>query len=185
MSISTLYQLSAAASGLAGICIILGTLLQDLLKNKKGAFFNFLGALIGLFGVTGVYLWQRAESGAFGLVAYLVVFLGLALIACTDFSGSFVYPNLSEDQVAQLGKSPAMIAIYISFLIFLVGEILFGISTIRAGVFPTAPTILFMIGFFLTIARAAYPKITFVGLTMSGCGLIWWGVSLWSLAVGA
>ena len=182
MSITTLYQLSAVAGGLAGLCIIMGTLLQDLLKNKKGAFFNFLGALIGLLGVTGVYLWQRAESGVFGLVAYLVVFIGLALIACTDYSGSFVYSNLSEDQVALLGKSSAMIATYTSFLVFLVGEILFGISTIRARIFPTAPTILFMIGFFTTIVRVAYPKITFIGLTLSGCGLIWWGVSLWSLA---
>jgi hypothetical protein len=184
MSTATLYSLSAVAGIIAGISIILGTLLNDLLKTSKGTFFNFLGALIGLFGLTGVYLWQRNETGIFGVVAYIVVFIGMALVACTDYSGAFVTPNLSEDEVNRLSNSPVMMVTMISFSIFLVGEILFGISTIITGVFPWIPSVLFIIGFLATVVRPVYQIITFFGLTLSGIGLIWWGVSLWSMAGG-
>lgn len=70
----------------------------------------------------------------------------------------------------------------ISYMIFLVGEILFGVSTFIAGIYPKIATVLFMIGFLVTPVRPAYPAITFFGLTLSGVGLIWWGVSLWIMA---
>jgi len=183
MSTTTLYSLSALAGIIAGICIILGTVLNDLVK-KNGAFYNFLGALIGLFGITGVFLWQRNEAGTFGVVAYVVVFIGLALIACNDYAGSFITPNLPSDVQTQLGNSSFMRVMYISFSIFLVGEILFGISTIMAGVFSKITAMLFMIGFLGTTMRPVNQFITFIGLTMSGAALIWWGVSLWTMAGG-
>lgn len=184
MSTATLYSLSGFAAIIAGICIIAGTVLNDLLKTGKGTFFNFFGALIGLFGVTGMYLWQRAESGAFDLVAYVAVFFGLALIVCIDFSGAFITPNISEDELTRLGSSAAMRNILIASAIFLVGEILFGISVFRVGIFPKVATLLFTIGFLATPVRPAYPIVTFAGLTVSGSGLIWWGVFLFSMAGG-
>jgi hypothetical protein len=182
MSTATLYSLSAIAGVVAGICIILGALLNDLLKTQRGTIFNFLGALIGLFGITGFYLWQRTEFGAFGLVAYVLAFIGFALIACIDYMGAFIAPT--EEEIASLQKSSAMMVAMVSGLIFLVGEILFGIATFRAGILPKIATVLFMIGFLATPLRAAYPIITFIGLTASGMGIIWWSVSLWSLAGG-
>lgn len=181
MSTLTLYSLSAVASILSGIFIILGSVLNDLLKRSKGAFYNFLGALIGLFGITGIYLYQREEAGIFGFIAYVFIFIGLALIACIDYSGSFVTPNLSDDQKARLGKSSAMQATYFSFLIFLIGDILFGIMALSAGVFPKIATVFFMIGFLATMVRPVYQIITFIGLSLSGIGLIWWGVSMWMM----
>ena len=184
MITATLYSLSAIAGMLAGIFIILGALLNDLLKTQRGTIFNFLGALIGLFGITGFYLWQRVEFGVFGLVAYVLVFIGFALIACIDYMGSFITPGLTEEQMASLQSSSAMTAAMISGLIVLVGEILFGIATFMAGIFPKVATVLFMIGFLATPVRQVYPIITFIGLTMSGVGIIWWSVTLWSLAGG-
>lgn len=184
MTTATLYSLSAIAGVIAGVCIILGTLLNDLLKTKRGTIFNFLGALIGLFGITGIYLWQRVEFGIFGLVAYVLVFIGFALIACIDYMGSFIAPGLSEEQMASLQTSSAAVAAMISGLIMLVGEILFGIATFRAGIFPRIATVLFMIGFLATPVRPVYPIITFIGLSISGVGIIWWSITLWSLAGG-
>lgn len=184
MTTATLYSLSAIAGVIAGVCIILGTLLNDLLKTQRGTIFNFLGALIGLFGITGIYLWQRVEFGIFGLVAYVLVFIGFALIACIDYMGSFIAPGLSEEQMASLQTSSAAVAAMISSLIMLVGEILFGIATFRAGIFPRIATVLFMIGFLATPVRPVYPIITFIGLSISGVGIIWWSITLWSLAGG-
>lgn len=184
MATATLYSLSAIAGVIAGIFIILGTLLNDLLKTARGTVFNFLGALIGLFGMTGFYLWQRVEFGVFGLVAYILVFIGFALIACIDYMGSFIAPGLSEEEMASLQKGSAMMAAMISGLIMLVGEILFGIAAFRTGIFPRFATVLFMIGFLAIPVRAAYPIVTFIGLSISGVGIIWWSISLWSLAGG-
>ena len=184
MATETLYRLSAVAIIIAGFSIILGALLNDLLKTQKGTFFNFLGALIGLFGITGLYLWQRFEFGIFGFVAYVIVFVGLALIACIDYFGTFITPSLPKDAMDKLAESTAMQITIISYMIFLVGEILYGIAVFRAGIFSRIATVLFMIGFLATPVRPAYPIVTFIGLTISGVGMIWWGISLWSLAGG-
>jgi len=183
MAIETLYRLSGIAAIIAGVSIFVGTVLNDLVK-KNGAFFNFMGALIGLFSVTGIYLWQRAESGVFGLVGYAAMFIGLTLIACIDFAGALITPSISEDEQTKLGTSAAMRNIMIASLIFLVGELLFGISVLRAGAFPKIPTVMFMAGFVATAMRPVYPLITFVGLTISSSGLIWLGVSMISMAGG-
>ncbi len=182
MATDTLFSLSALACILAGISIITGTILNDLIKNTKGSLFNFLGALIGLFGITGMYLWQRDTSGIFGLIAYVAVFVGLTLIVCIDYFGSFIAPSLPENELNKLGSSAAMQVTMISALIFLLGEILFGISVFITGILPRIATVLFMVGFPTTSVRRAYPIITFIGLTLSGVGLIWWGVSLLRLA---
>jgi len=181
---ATLFSLSAVAGVIAGVCIILGAILNDLLKTERGTIFNFLGALIGLFGITGFYLWQRVEFGIFGLVAYVLVFIGFVLIACIDYMGAFIAPGLSEEEMARMQQSSAMMVTMISGLIFLVSELLFGIAAFRANIFPRIATVLFMVGFLATPVRAAYPIFTFVGLTFSGIGIIWWGVTLFSLTGG-
>jgi hypothetical protein len=69
MTTTTFLSFTAIAGFIAGTCIIIGTVFTDLVKSKVGTTFNFLGALIGLFGLTGVYLWQSKDAGVFGLVA--------------------------------------------------------------------------------------------------------------------
>lgn len=183
MSAPTLYGDSAVAGTISVTCIILGTVLTDLLKTTRGTVFNLLGTLIGLLGETGVYLWQALEAGVFGLVAYMAVHLGLVLIACTDCSGAFVVPRLSEDEVSRLGSGPAMVVTAISGFVFLIGEILFGISTIVTGVYRVIPAVLFMTGFLWVLFRPVKQIVTLLGLSLSGAGLIWRSVSLWLAAV--
>lgn len=129
-------------------------------------------------------MWQRVEFGVFGLIGYIPVFIGFVLIACINYMGSFIAPGLSEEEMASLQKGSAMMAAMISGLIMLVGEILFGIATFRTGIFPRIATVLFKIGFLAPPVRAAYPIVTFIGLSISGVGIIWWSISLWSLAGG-
>jgi hypothetical protein len=162
MSEATLYTLSAYAGILSGVSIFIGTLLTDLINTSKGTLFNFLGALIGLFGVTGIYVWQ---SG--------------------DFWGYFFSPSLTEEQLAEIGKSSAMQVTYISFFIFLIGDLLFGLSVIMAGKFPVIASLLFTIGFIGTVFRPMNQLITFVGLTLSSIGLAWWCLTLISFIGGS
>ena len=80
MSRSRYYRLQAVTAVITGACIILIPLLFYIVNAPAGTVFNFLSLLTGLFVVTGLYLWQRARSVAFGLVASVVLFIGLAII---------------------------------------------------------------------------------------------------------
>jgi len=73
----------------------------------------------------------------------------------------------------------------LSLLIFLIGEILFGISVIRAGVYSRIPAILFMLGLIIVALHPTgiFPEsVVDIGATAVGIGLIWWSIDLNKLA---
>ena len=180
MSTTTLYNLSAVTAVISGICIILGSVLSNLMNSPKGTALNFFSTLFGLFAVTGVYLWQREPSGIFGGIAFAAVFVGLTLMMCVDYFGAFILTSLTPEDFTKLQNDQVMMVKTVSGLIFLVGEILFGISVILAGVLAPIAAVLFMVGFLFTPLRQAYPRIVVFGSVLSGTGIIWWGVMLWS-----
>jgi len=183
MSTTTLYRLSALAALLSGACIIIGKLLALLPDPQAGEVFDFLSPLFALFVVVGIYLRQREESGLFGGVAFIVMFIGLALVASLDYFGAFIRLQLPEVAVEQLMEGPSGTAVVVSALIFLLGEILFGISVIRAGVFSKIAAVLFMIGLFPVPLSGVLPdSVVAIGSIVAGIGLIWWGTDLYRLA---
>jgi hypothetical protein len=183
MSKSTLFRLSALAALVSGVCIIVGKLLALLPDPQAGEVFDFFSPLFGLYAILGIYLWQREQSGTFGGVAFVVVSFGLALVLCLDFFGAFIRLQLAEDTTAQLMDGPAGLVAAISGLTFLVGEILFAISVMRAGVFSKIAAWLFMIGMVPVPLVDVFPfSIVAVGSVLAGIGIMWWGLSLWSFA---
>lgn len=116
MSTLALYHLSGVASICAGLCIILGSLYSNLVKPEGtlGAAFNFLSARLGLFGITGLYVFQRAQAGGFGFIAYVVIFIGLALIMCIDYGGTFMVPSLSAEEAMKFQSGPSLTAQMVS-----------------------------------------------------------------------
>jgi len=183
MSTSTLFRLSALAALVSGLCIIVGKVLAWLPDPQAGEVFDFISPLFGLFAILGIYLWQRERSGVFGAVAFSVVFIGLALVMSLDYFGAFIRLRLPEDTMAQLMDGPAGLIAGISALIFLVGEILFGISVLRAGVFSRIAAWLFMVGFVpMTLFELLPNTVVWGGSVLAGVGIIWWGLSLWSFA---
>ena len=92
MSTATLYSASAIAGIISGIFLIVGSVFNNLVKSGSGGKFNFFAALFGLFSVLGIYLWQRDQTGIFGLIAFVMVFIGLVLIACIDYNSMILLP---------------------------------------------------------------------------------------------
>ncbi len=184
MSTSNLYRLSALAAMLSGICVIIGKLLALFPDPQAGEILDFFSPLFGLFATLGIYFWQRKQSGAFGAVAFIVVFTGLVLVTALDYFGAFIRLEIPTDVMAQIMEgSTGMVAAF-SGLIFLVGEILFGISVIRAGVFPKIAAVLFVVGFIPVPLVEVFPfGIVAAGSVMAGVGIIWLGLSLWSQQV--
>jgi len=183
MSTKTLYRLSALAGMLSGLCIIIGKLLIPLPNRQIGEIIDFFSPLLALFFAVGLYLRQQRESGIFGGIGFIVLFLGLATVVCLDYFGAFVAPYLPDGVMEQILESPTGVVAAISGLIFLIGEILFGISVIRAGVFSKFASILFMVGTFFVPLGGIFPESAVViGSIIAGVGLIWWGIELYRRA---
>jgi len=183
MSTKALYRLSALAGILSGLCIIIGKLVIPLPNRQIGEVIDFFSPLFALLFAVGLYLRQRRESGVFGGVAFIVLFLGLATVVCLDYIGAFIAPYLPEGMVDQILDGPTGMVAATSGITFLLGEILFGISVIRAKVFSKIASILFMVGMFFVPLGSVFPESAVViGSIIAGVGLIWWSYELFNLA---
>ena len=183
MSTKTLYRLSALAGILSGLCIIIGKLVIPLQNRQIGEIFDFFSPLFALLFAVGLYLRQRRESGVFGGVAFIILFMGLATVVSLDYIGAFVDPYLPEGMVDQILEGPTGAVAATSGLTFIFGEILFGISVIRAGLFSKIASILFMIGMFFVPLGSVFPEsFVVIGSIIAGIGLIWWSTELYKLA---
>jgi len=186
MSTKTLYRLSALAGLLSGICIILGKLVIPLPNRQIGEILDFFSPLFALLFTVGLYLRQRKESGVFGGVAFIILFMGLATVVSLDYFGAFVGLYLPEGMVDQILEGPTGAVAATSGLTFLLGEILFGISMIRARLFSRIASILFMVGMFFVPLGSVFPEsFVVVGSIIGGVGLIWWSTELYKMANNA
>jgi hypothetical protein len=185
MSIKTLYRLSALAGLLSGACIIIGKLLIPLPDPQPGEVFDLLSPFFALFLAMGLYLRQRKESGIVGALAFIVLFTGLVAVVSLDYFGAFMRLELPPGTAQQLMEGPSGPVFVGSLLIFLIGELLFGISAIRAGVFSRIAAVLFMIGL-VPVAfhlSGVFPEsVVVIGSVVAGLGLIWWSTELYRLA---
>jgi hypothetical protein len=118
---------------------------------------RLLSIVLLLWGLIGIYGRQSRAAGTFGLWAFVVVFLGTALIAANTWAEVFVYPTLA--QVAPnvwsgpiTEVSPYLAAgLTFSFPLFGIGLILFGVATFIAGVYPRWAAVLLIISIPVTM----------------------------------
>ena len=184
MSTKTLYRLSALAGFLSGLCIIIGKLVIPLPNRQIGEIIDFFSPLFAMLFAVGLYLRQRKESGVFGVVAFIVLFIGLATVVSLDYFGAFIGPYLPDGMVDQILEGPTGAVAATSGLTFLLGEILFGISVIKANIFSRIASILFMVGMLFVPLGSVFPESAVViGSIVAGLGLIWWSAELYKLAV--
>lgn len=185
MSTTTLYRLSALAGILSGVCIITGRLLAGLPNTQPGEIFDVLSPFFALFLSIGLYLRQRKESGAFGGIAFILLFSGLVMLVSLDYYGAFIRFYLPDETIVLIEEGPSAPVFVGSLLTFLIGEILFGISVIRTKIYSKIAAILFMIGLIFVILHptGVFPEgAVDIGATATGIGLIWWSIDLNKLA---
>ena len=185
MSQSTLYRLSALAGFLSGVCIIIGKLLIPLSNPQPGEIFDLLSPFFALFFLVGLYLGQRKESGILGGVAFIILFTGLVVVVSLDYFGAFIRLQLPEGMTEELMEGPSAPVFVSGLLVFLIGELLFGISVIRAGVFSRVAAVLFMVGLIPVALHLSgiFPEtVVVISSVMAGFGLIWWSYELNKLA---
>lgn len=152
-------------------------------------------ATLLLLGITGIYARQVQESGWLGLVGFLLLFVEWVLVAATDLFEAMFLPVLATQapkfaagflgvfgnyaSEVNLGAIPLLNPL--SFVLYLLGGVLFGIATFRAGILSRWASLLLAIGAPSTILFALLPhEFERVAAVPVGIALAWLGYSLWS-----
>lgn len=151
--------------------------------------------LLFLLGITGLYARQADRAGWLGLGGYLLLSLSWFLQTGFVFAEIFLLPLLAplvpqfiDNFLGVVNGSPGVMdvgalgAVYGAVgIAYLLGGLLFGIATLRAGFLPRWPAILLTVTAALTPAAALLPHdIQRLAAVPMGIALFWLGLALWS-----
>src|SRR5215218_4208255 len=145
---------------------------------------RLLSIVLLLWGLIGIYGPQSRAAGTFGLWAFVMVFLGTALSAGNTWAEVFVWPTLAQIAPNMLSwpifateaSSYMSVGLNLSFPLFGIGLILFGVATLRAGVYPRWAAVLLIIGIPVTMFLDPTP-----GSFQESIGQILWGFAVAAL----
>lgn len=153
-------------------------------------------AIFGLFGVVGIYARQVEEAGWLGLAGYLLFSLFYVFTTAFQFVEAFISPLLATQApqfvegflgiasrhvgAVNLGALPAVYTLT-GFAGYMLGGVLFGIATLRAGVLPRWAGGLLAFGAVSPLVFEALPHPLDRALALPmGLALVWLGYALWA-----
>jgi hypothetical protein len=156
--------------------------------------FKTVMSIFGLFGITGLYARQVEKAGWLGLAGYLLLTIFFAVQMCISFIEPFILPLLTSVAPAFVESVMGMargvggpmnlgaLAVIYQFLsvLYLLGLLLFGISTFRARILPRWASVLLALsgplaGIMFTLLPQQFERLT--GMPM-GIALAWLGFAL-------
>jgi hypothetical protein len=154
-----------------------------------------LMAVLGLVGISGMYLSQVRRNGVLGLVGYVLLAAGYLLIMCGVFVAAYVLPEVAESApgyVSDLiavdtgrgsveGDIGAMqTVIQLRGIAYLAGGLLFGIALYRAHVLARWAAALLAVGGLVSVVLSLMPDAFYRLLAFpNGIAMIGLGISLW------
>lgn len=159
--------------------------------------FKVLMAVLGLVGITGMYLSQVRRNGLLGLIGYLVLGVGYLAITAVAFVAGFVLPSIAGNDpgyvndviAASTGKTATgdigllQTAIQVQDIGYLAGGLLFGIALYRARVLARWACALLAVGGVVVITLSLMPDAFYRLLALpNGIAMIALGYSLWATA---
>jgi hypothetical protein len=154
-------------------------------------------------GLIGLYARQAEKAGWLGLAGFVLAFVGGAFAGGVQYVAATVIPLIAAQAPALFDQAttPPFFAPPLIVLGFVLGHILFGLATMRAGVLPRWSGLMVSIGvllFFigeLSFLGQRLPQpgleqvletirrlhvIVLFGDAAFGFGLAWMGYALWS-----
>jgi hypothetical protein len=194
MSSTNLIRWSGLAALVGGVLFIVLDLLESLLFGNlpyaeaaatsswvivEGAY--IVAAILISLGLVGLYAYQAKAAGTLGLVAFVVAFIGGMMAAGSSWSETFFGAWLAEAAPELLAADPAgalAAGVILSYVLFALGWLLFGLASLRAGVLPRGAAVLLLIG------AAIFPVLAALTLPFAavvyGVAVAWMGYALWS-----
>lgn len=174
---SLLVRVGAVSAALAGLLIIgqeawglaVGRITEGRIESAVHT-----GQLLLL--VFGLYLAQQRAAGVFGEVATLAALLGTVTLFGAALTEVTILPELTESGSPLAIEPPPVLgmAMGVSFVLYILGLLLFGIATWRAGVLPWRAGALLVVGIVLGVAlNGMVPGV----LAVYGAALVWLGLA--------
>jgi hypothetical protein len=158
------------------------------------SFIKLVMAGLALAGITGIYLRQYRRAGVLGLVGYVLFAIGYLAMFATEVVAATVLPGLTRSNPAfvndaiaaatggkadgDIGNLPTLFAL--AGIGFLLGGLVFGIATYRAGVMARWAAALLAVSTLGTAALAVLPESFNRPLAVpTGIAFIGLGLSVW------
>jgi hypothetical protein len=198
MSTAKLIRWSGLMSILAGVLYALGALLHPVGEDLD-AYLSpnwvpahqvyWVAAILMLFGLVGLYARQVEETGWLGLVGFGLAFIGTVLVSGIFAVASTVIHLVAVESPALFDQAvtPPAYGVIVLVLGYILGYVLFGIATTRAGVFPRGSGILLVIGSVMFFVSESVPLsaslshlVVTIGDVIFGASFVWMGFALWS-----
>ena len=153
--------------------------------------------LLFLLGIVGIYARQVNKAGWLGLAGFLLLIFSWWLQTAFVFAEAFIFPPLAaaapqfvdgalgtiargQASDVNLGAIPTIYSLGVG-IPYMLGGLLFGIATFRAGILPRWPAGLLAVAAALTPLAALLPHAIqrLAGIPV-GLALAWLGYALWS-----
>jgi hypothetical protein len=136
-----------------------------------------LGTAFGAPAVVAFHGHQAHASGRFGAFAFAANMIGLGLFTGVAFALNLVIFFQEPEQVAALTK----VVLKGASLVFVLGTVAFGVSMVRAKVFPAIPAWGYGIGFTVLAVFAALPDTPWSALVHVACAVVlgWLSAAVW------
>ncbi len=131
----------------------------------------FSGLVVAAFAA---YDKEAREAGTFGLVALCAAIVGTVNLGADMWFEGFAAPWLAEvvPQVLTAEKTTIWRVGYLSsFLLFAIGWVLFGLASLRAGVFPRLISLAIVAGGIIGFLAAKPPYGVALGLALLSLGI--------------
>ena len=152
-------------------------------------------AVLGLVGLSGIYLRQVRESGLLGLIGYVMFGSFYLVTTAWTFVEVFVLPQIAVDAPrfvddflgipagvstqGDLGALPLFFTVVSG--LYLVGGLVFGIAVYRARILQRGAAVLLAVGTVLSLTAAVLPHaVGRYAAVPVGMAMVWLGWSLWS-----
>ena len=152
--------------------------------------------IFAMLGLTGLYARQVNETGWLGLAGYLLLSLFFAHTLAWAYIETFVLPLLATEAPTfvggfmgifnghpvqmNLGALPLLFDV-VGAAGFVLGGLLFGIATFRAGILPRRAAGLLAIGGVSPLVLGTLPHPFYRSIpVLTGLALAWLGYALWS-----
>jgi hypothetical protein len=134
----------------------------------------FVAFCLLLLAVVAAYGWQAHKAGRFGVVGVVAAVVGTMFLGGDLWFETFYVTYLADIAPEVLDADPAgliVIGAVSSYLLFAIGWALFGLSSLRAGVFPRAICVAIIIGGLVGFQALLPPFGIPLGLAMAWLGV--------------
>lgn len=174
-------RLIGMVSIITGMCVFAGGVIHIGLQQSWGHWLMILGGILQVFAFTGLYAVQVRLSGTLGLVAYVLVVVGLMIIFSTYIvvlPGIYGLKSAHEVWMFLYIDLPLLLP---GLFVLLTGILLFGLVTAYTRVLPRWTGILMALAAVLDLPAELLSGFTFLYLIAIGLLLVslsWMGISL-------